>query len=492
MRIKLRTKFIASIVAIVLIFGSINLYLIRKNVIKSLEKEIDKRGLYIAQTLSRSSVQMLLFEDYVNLQKLVDFAVLRKYDIAYSFIEDRFGNVVVHSFEEGFPTELSSLNIFKSLNISMERRTSDDERVLLISDGSNLYRDILYPIMNGELGFVRVGILENKITAQVSSVLKVFLWMVGLFTAAGIAGAFIFSNLITEPISKIVEISETLDLNKPIPDIKIRTGDELEYLGEKFHQMISRLKAAQDNLKETHSNMAHTEKLASIGTITSGLVHEINNPLSGLKNCVRRIKKNPENINQINRYMPLMENALNKIEIALNRLLDFSRRHDLDFKVISINKILDNVEKLMEYRIKRNKIGLIKNYDKHLPLIWADEHQLEQVFINIVINAVDAMPDGGELKVETGQKNGFIRVKISDSGCGIGRKDLNRVFDPFFTTKNPGKGTGLGLTVSRDIIKLHKGDIHIASSLKKGTKLTVTLPSIDRNWKNETSPDGHN
>ncbi len=160
----------------------------------------------------------------------------------------------------------------------------------------------------------------------------------------------------------------------------------------------------------------------------------------------------------------------------VKNLLEFSRQHVVKFEQTDINHLISAVLIISEHQFSSKNIEVVKDLDSDSPKILADDSQLQQVFVNIITNAIEAMPSGGNLTVSTRKANGFIEVKISDIGRGIPKEDLPKIFDPFFTTKEVGKGTGLGLSISYGIIKKHDGKISVESEVGKGTTFNIELP----------------
>ena len=468
-KVKLRTKFILSITIVVLLFGSINIILIRKITLESLQSELEKRGVFIAQNLGEHVIEYLLHEDFLSVQKLVDEIKVLDKDVAYTFIISSDEKVITHNFNQTFPVELIKANL-----LSEEK----EYNVKLIFDKNKrfLYRDIAVPILNGELGMVRVGLAEKNITYQINKATTIFTGMVIVFFLAGIFGAFVFAYLITSPISKIVDGFAKLDLDKTAEEIRIKTHDEIEYLADKFNEMARRLQSTHNELKNAQTKLIQTEKLASIGTLVSGLAHEINNPLSGLKNCLNRIKKKPEKKETL-KYLDLMLNALDKIEYVVKGLLDFSRTKSDIFSPVSVKEVIEKAFSLVGYKLEKHSIEVIKDIKNNIGSLMGEPHKLEQVFVNLILNSIDAMPDGGKLIVEAFNNNNKICIFVEDTGKGIPEAYLNKIFDPFFTTKETGKGTGLGLPISFNFIKAHGGEIFVESKQGIGTIMKVWLPS---------------
>lgn len=469
-KIKLKTKFIVAISIVVILFGSINIVLIRKITLKSLQNELEKRAFFIAHSLAENLTEYLLQEEFLSIQKQVDDIKVIDNDVVYTFVIDQKGSVIAHNFGNNFPLSLIKAN---SLN---SKKKAYSVKLIFDKNKKNLYRDIAVPILEGDLGIVRVGLAEKNIKDQINFATTIFSLMVLVFFLAGIFGSFVFAHLITSPISKIVDGFDKLDLDIKAEEIKIKTHDEIEYLADKFNEMAQRLQSTHNKLKSAQTKLIQTEKLASIGTLVSGLTHEINNPLSGLKNCLNRIKKNPEKTETL-KYLDLMLDASGEIEYVVRGLLDFSRTKSDIFTPVSIRKVIEKALSLIGYKLEKHSIEVSKDIKNNNGSLTGDPHKLEQVFVNLFLNSIDAMPDGGKLIIKAFKNNNKIWVFVEDTGKGIPEAYLNKIFDPFFTTKETGKGTGLGLPISFNFIKAHGGEILVESRPGIGTIMKVWFPS---------------
>ena len=235
--------------------------------------------------------------------------------------------------------------------------------------------------------------------------------------------------------------------------------------------------------KRMEQQMVQSEKMAAIGELASGVAHEINNPLDGLLNCILRIKRDPQNERQTKEYLDLMEEALRRIESTVGQLLNFSRQRDLELTSVSLNEVVKEVVSLIVYSADEKGIQIEKDFQEDLDLIRGDKHLLEQVVLNLALNAIAAMPDGGVLTFKTGKiefdallGKATVFVQVTDTGIGIPKSVQDRIFDPFYTTKITEKGTGLGLSVSNRIIGQHEGVIEFDSRIERGSVFTVKLP----------------
>jgi len=253
--------------------------------------------------------------------------------------------------------------------------------------------------------------------------------------------------------------------------------DEDNYLGT---VLVSRDVTERKRMEQ---QLIFSEKMAAIGELAAGVAHEINNPLDGLLNCILRIQRNPKNIEQTQEYLGLMEEAIRRIEATIGKLLDFSRPHELTLTAVNLNDVVNETIGLIEYGASEKGIKIETDFRDQIALIHGDKHLLEQVILNLALNAITAMPDGGRLLFQTGEINldtligkPSVYVKVIDTGIGISKSVQDRIFDPFYTTQITEKGTGLGLSVSDRIVRQHQGVIEVESEVDHGSTFTVKLP----------------
>ncbi len=235
-----------------------------------------------------------------------------------------------------------------------------------------------------------------------------------------------------------------------------------------------------DNITEKvqlEDQLLQAEKLSSIGLLAAGIAHEVNTPIAGISSYTQMLLKEiPEN----DRRKPILEKIEKQTFRAaeiVNGLLNFSRLNSNEFKDLDINHLIEDSLVLLNHQLELNNIKVESRYDTSLPPVYGNTGKLQQVFVNLLLNARDAMPTGGEIAVQTGMSESMITVDISDTGTGITEENIRRIFDPFFTTKSVGKGTGLGLAVTYGIIQEHGGGILVNSSSGKGTHFRVKLPT---------------
>jgi two-component system NtrC family sensor kinase len=222
--------------------------------------------------------------------------------------------------------------------------------------------------------------------------------------------------------------------------------------------------------------MVQTEKLTSLGLLAAGVAHEVNTPLAVISNYIQMLAKQiPADDPRQKTIERIVKQTFRASEIV-NNLLNFSRTGAAEFVELDLNDVLEETLTLVQHPFKTAQVRVIKNYTEELPRVLGSITRLQQVFLNLFMNARDAMPGGGMLEVRTGAQNGSVEVEVTDTGAGISPENLHRIFDPFFTTKATGRGTGLGLSVSYGIIKEHAGKVDVRSAPGKGTSFRLEFP----------------
>jgi two-component system NtrC family sensor kinase len=231
-------------------------------------------------------------------------------------------------------------------------------------------------------------------------------------------------------------------------------------------------------IQDRGNQLIESRKMAAIGTLTAGIAHEINNPLNNISLTTEAL------IDEFSEWseeekMDMLRDIYSQVERAgatVANLLDFTHRDESSFKILSVQDVLESTAVLISNELLLKKIIFKIKYDENLPKIRGHHQNLQQVFLNLFLNAIEAMHNGGELTVVSSVEGNSVRIDISDTGVGIPQENLARIFDPFFTTKELGKGTGLGLSVSFGIVEKHHGSIVANSEAGKGTTVTIFLP----------------
>jgi signal transduction histidine kinase len=236
-------------------------------------------------------------------------------------------------------------------------------------------------------------------------------------------------------------------------------------------------------LKESQDQLIQAEKLTSLGQMAASIAHEINNPLAGVLVYTRLLSKKltedtarkEESLD----YLSKMESEVSRCSRIIRNLLDFARQTQPTLRFVDINQVIEQVLAMVGHQAQLQNVEVVKEFSPSLPKVMADFDQLQQIFTNLTLNAIQAMPDGGRLTIRSSAVDSEVRIDVQDTGCGISKENMGKLFTPFFTTKAKGKGVGLGLAVVHGIIERHKGRIKVQSEVGKGTTFSVYLGGHD-------------
>jgi len=250
-------------------------------------------------------------------------------------------------------------------------------------------------------------------------------------------------------------------------------------MGEAERRKREELQHAYDELKQLQEQLIQSEKMASLGQMAAGVAHEINNPLSGimvyLHMIMDDIRKGQLDRDQALKFLGESQDELKRCSRIIKSLLDFSRQSHPRLTPVEIGSVLEETFEILAHKAKLQDVEVAWHIEAGLPPVQADPDQMKQVFLNLMLNAIQAMPRGGRLSIRAARSANSVRVDIADTGCGIAAQNISKLFTPFFTTKEKGEGVGLGLAMAYGIVKHHGGDILVSSSPGEGTTFSVVL-----------------
>jgi len=415
-----------------------------------------------------------------------------------------------------------SVTIFEGdVRISTNVRTEAGERAVgsraasevreAVLDRGELWRGRAYvvkdwyiseyaPIRNyaGEvIGMLSVGLLESTYTAIRNQVILSFFGIAtaGFLLILGITYYMILN--ITRPIGEMVAATQNIIAGRFDQEVRSNSPGELALLAESFNAMLKSLRQMKGDLEEwgrtleekvkqrteelvaMQARVAQSERLASLGMLAAGVAHEVNNPLGGILALtsltvedMRRDDPNRENLEEVIRQTE-------RCRDIVKGLLEFSRQSKGNTEPVDLNKVLQDTLSLLGKQALFFNINVACDLAPELPPVVADRSQLQQVVINILMNAVQAMDERGTITIATRHKSAgdSVEMAISDTGKGIPREEIDRIFDPFFTTKESGQGTGLGLSIAYGIVTTHGGSISVQSEVGKGSTFTIRMPA---------------
>jgi two-component system NtrC family sensor kinase len=309
----------------------------------------------------------------------------------------------------------------------------------------------------------------------------------------------ILYNFVTKPISLLVDGMDKLSRGDMDYRINLNTKDEIGLLANSFNSMVDELKQYRDRMENwtksleeevqkktaeivrAQEQLINAEKLASLGRMAAGVAHELNSPLTGIVTFAHLMAKRmpPENTQDIEDLKVIIEQA-ERCSRIVRGLLGFSRRTASEKAKVDINTLIENTLSMVRSQAKFYNITLDVGLDKSIPEVNVDPNQVQQVFLNLLINAADAMEEKGKITISSRMVEDdnarFVELEFTDTGPGIPEDIRSKIFEPFFTTKPAGKGTGLGLAVSYGIIKKHEGQIFVKSETGKGASFFIRLP----------------
>jgi signal transduction histidine kinase len=454
-----------------LVLGISVIIFVKGFILSRLTTELEERGLSIGRNMASNCIEPILVDDLVKLQKLVSNTKQLEKDVIYTFILDDQSVPVAHTFGDYFPKGLADVNPILS---------NETHKIQILNTEEGLIRDIALPVLNGKLGTVHLGISEKRIREAIFFIVNRLVRVISIIIIIGIGLTYYFARKVLSPLRNVSEAIKKIgegDLNQKID---IKSEDEIGLLANTFNEMAEKLEKTNLELKNTQNQLIQTAKMATVGQFSAGIAHEINNPLGAIINYVRTTLANPEIKGQSKGYLELTLKGLFRIENIVKQILNYSGQQKFQLKTVNINQLIKDTIPFSQHKLSERKIELTLNLNNTLPDIMADSYQLQQVFINIIKNAIDALHVGGKLKIETSSNDKEIEIKFIDNGEGINEEELDRIFDPFYTAKEVGKGTGLGLFISYNIVQTHRGTINIKSKEGKGTTVIITFPAKNK------------
>jgi len=362
-----------------------------------------------------------------------------------------------------------------------------------------------HPASQQVLGVLDTNLSLAKTDVQLadSSARMLLYTLAAMLIVAVLSWLFVW-RVVGEPIKALKEGTEHLGQGELGYQIEVQSRDEVGDLAHSFNGMSLQLRAANEEittwartledrvtqktleLKRAHNHVLHVEKMASIGKMAAVVAHEVNNPLSGILTYAKLLRKwvgtgqaEHEKREEAMQCLDLIANESRRCGDLVKNLLTLSRSAPMNVQSTDLHTVIDRCLLLVRHQLELAGIQLHLTLAKDLPHISCDPAQMEQVFLALIMNAIDAMPRGGNLWLETvlSDDKTAVEIRVRDDGAGIADDVLPQIFEPFLTTKESGHGVGLGLAISRGIVERHNGHIEVDSELGRGTTFTVTLPN---------------
>ena len=252
--------------------------------------------------------------------------------------------------------------------------------------------------------------------------------------------------------------------------------NKIQYLTDKYFFKGSQAEIAEQN-EQLRQEIAQSEKYKTLSTLATGIAHEVKNPLTAIKTFAEYLPHKLDDKEFLSKFADIVGNEVNRIDEMVHQLLDYGKPAPLSIKATNIHKLINNTINILNSKFIDQKINVTKNFDANNDLnLYIDPNQFRQALLNILLNAIEAMPNSGTLQIETKWSSENFEIIISDTGCGMPPDDLPQIFDPFFSKKD--QGTGLGLSITQSLIENHKGIIEVKSAVGTGTEITIKLPRV--------------
>jgi two-component system NtrC family sensor kinase len=360
-----------------------------------------------------------------------------------------------------------------------------------------------HPASQQVLGVLDTNLSLAKADAQLAvSSTRMFVYTAGAMLIVAVLSWLFVWREVGQPIKALKKGTEYLSQGNLGYQIEVRSNDEVGDLAHSFNSMSLQLRAANEEivtwaktledrvakktreLKSTHDHMLHVEKMASMGKMAAVVAHEVNNPLSGILTYAKLLRKwvgsgqaEHEKREEAMECLELIAAESRRCGDLIKNLLSLSRTAPMNVLSTDPHEVIDRSLLLVRHQLELGGIELQLKLAEDLPRVPCDPAQIEQVLLALIMNAIDAMPRGGTLWIETQLTHDEVEIKVRDDGAGIALDVLPQIFEPFMTTKENGHGVGLGLAISLGIVERHNGRIEVESQLGRGTTFTVTLPT---------------
>ncbi len=499
----LRTKFILWVNVLVVVLVAAATLLFENRQRNAIIREVEKRALIVAQRLADSSTTYLLTYNYVALEQLVR-EMPKDPEILYAILLDKEGNVAAHSLQYDLLGRILRDQVSAQAALAREPTL---QRYLFPGAAQTPVYDASVPVIvehsSEKWGTVRVGVSLAGMQAEIARTR----WQLALFglLAVGIGSlaSVIMARRIVRPIQALARGVAAVGQGDLTQRLTVHTGDELGDLATTFNEMTSKLA----HLRELEERLRQADRLAALGTMAAGIAHDIRNPLTSISIFTQLMSLHHDDPAVREKFDRVVPRELERVQGVIDDMLELARPTSHTLERVNLNDLVVQALETFETQVGAQRIAVKDELSPILPLTLADRKRMHRCFQNIILNAIQAMPDGGELMLSTslapreaaappadpgrgeppdaaapratrhGAEAEDIVVQIADTGHGIPETQLPHIFDPFFTTRE--KGTGLGMAITHKILEDHRARIAVASRVGQGTTFTIRFPVRD-------------
>lgn len=457
------------------------LFLIEKREVRAIFEEQKNRGILTAEYIAQLNYDSVIFFDNESVEEDINKRIDK--NLIYVIFYDRESKpFAANDFIKGY------YDIYADSNLDPEVEKGDyflEIKNIAAEEKSGRYlrvMEIEVPIYvegsSTKWGSIKIGLSLEEMQAEERKT-RLMLLLIGCSgLLIGVGGAALMARRITKPLDKLVDGTVKISKGDFSQAIDIDTQDEIGELAQSFNEMSQQLQLTRKRMEAANRRLLQAEKLASIGRISASIAHEIRNPLTSVKLNIQKVMES-EDLDDIDKeHLDISQEGIGHIENFIKELLNFTRVSELQLNYFSVEQIVDESIKMIRNTLKLKDVELAKEVQERLPQVLIDGDKIRQVLLNILHNACEAMDKGGKITIALsllkGRRGRKVRIRISDNGPGIPKKDKENIFEPFYTTKST--GIGLGLANARKIIVQHKGSIHAVENEGSGACFDIFIP----------------
>lgn len=465
---RIAVRLSASIVAVIMVTALSVATLVLHDERRILQEDLRIRALQLSEIMPQQLLEPLLYEEYYALYSLIQsYLESKERFLIYGEIYNEHGELILARERE--PIERKTITSFELAR----------EQAVFIRDfseaGTKLPLDLLIPITSKQLGvagYLRLGISVQPLFNTLQTSRRKVWAVTGVIVVIGILAALWMARRLISPIVLFNRAAHRVgkgDFGTAIPEKGV---GEIGELATTFNTMSNQLKEQVTAIRSAQENLVRTEKLYALGEFSTGLAHEIKNPLTSIKMLIQRAEEQGEPLQ--GEDLAVIIEELDRIDHTVSRFLRSARQSEIAFTNTDINSLVEDVLAITGPKIEKSGVHIEKILENNLASVQVDGPSIKQILMNGILNALQAMPSGGKLCISTSLTGDGLQCAISDTGDGISKENLKHIFDPFFTTKE--EGTGMGLAVAWNIAQQHGGRLDIVSREHGGTSLILTLP----------------
>lgn len=465
------------LLSLLLIISQVLLYQWREIIIG---KQYDA-ALAVSRTFSVTVIDALIREDQAGgpresiLQTSIDDFMQSMGNVKYVVITDEAGQ-----------TRAANPSVAAAVMIpDTDRRLIHEPHVRITNDPAYAWvLEVRLPlsVARKTWGIAAIGFDARPIRDEIRGLFVLLFVTTLLVSCVTLVVLYLLASRLTVSLNRLVKKIDSVELGHVSSSAPPKQADDVALLFDRFDLMKQRIDQSRLQLENAQRQVYQAEKLASIGRLASGVAHQVNNPLNGIRTCLYAIGREPENVAQTREYVGLIDEGIASIETVVQKLLGFARQQSPGASLIDLAESTRKVVGFFDVRLKEKNICVNLDLPEGIPPVAIDYHLFQEVVMNLLLNSYDAIDRNGEITISARREPpSSVRLSIRDNGCGIAEEDLPKIFEPFYTTKEIGTGTGLGLSVCQSIIESHGGTISAGAGEHGGAEFVVVLPIGERN-----------